>query len=126
MDASHFEAACILVVEDECFIRMDSAAILINAGYIVIEAGSADEAIAILEMPSNVQLLFSDIDMPGSINGLQLAALVHTRWPAIPVLLTSGGSFIPDTQLHQNNRFVSKPYSSATVISNVSDLLSVC
>lgn len=122
MSVSSAEPVCVLIVEDEYLIRMDSAEILIDAGYAVIEAGSADEAIAILEVAPSVRLLFSDIDIPGSIDGLALAALVQSRWPAIPI----GHCSLTDAELPQNSRFVPKPYSSATITGNVSDLLSKC
>ena len=71
--------ATILVVEDEILIRMNSADMLQDAGFSVIEAGSADDAIVQLEKANHVELVFSDIDMPGSMNGLVLAEIVHER-----------------------------------------------
>lgn len=80
----------ILVVEDETLIRMVGAEILEDAGFDVLEAADADEALRILQAHDDVLLLFSDVDMPGSMDGLDLARVVHERWPDIRLLLTSG------------------------------------
>ena len=92
-----------------------------EAGYNVLEAGSAAEALLILEARSDVGVLFTDINMPGAIDGLSLAELVHQRWPQIKLVVTSGRGLpraVPD-----DGRFLSKPYSvdeMTKVISSVS------
>src|ERR1700761_2120342 len=80
----------ILIVEDEPLVRMHGVDILEDAGFHVREASSADEALVALEDGTTFHVLFSDIDMPGSMNGMALARVVHERWPAIRVLMTSG------------------------------------
>ncbi len=113
----------ILVVEDEALIRMQGVDMLEDAGYTVLEAQSADEAIALLEDGSEVRLMFSDVDMPGSMDGVALAELVHGRWPKIRLLLTSGHHHIADADLPDDGQFVPKPYSNEAIIEKVDDLL---
>lgn len=109
----------ILVVEDETLIRMHGADILENAGFEVLEAANADEAVAILHKHGEVRLLFSDVDMPGTMNGLQLATLVHERWPAIRLLLTSGQHHLREEALPDHGKFVPKPWSHEDLISKI-------
>jgi CheY-like chemotaxis protein len=80
----------VLVVEDEMLLRMRAVDIVEDAGFTAVEAVSADEALAILETRSDISLLFSDIQMPGSMDGLKLAHAVHDRWPSIKIILVSG------------------------------------
>ncbi|WP_206239809.1 response regulator [Novosphingobium terrae] len=114
----------VLVVEDEPMIRMNGVDLLEDQGYQVLEAASADEAITLLEQAPDVRLLFSDIDMPGSMNGVELAELVHRRWPGIRLLLTSGQRQVSGEDMPEDGRFLAKPYSQGDVIDQVKDLLS--
>lgn len=102
----------VLIVEDDRLLRMDAHDMIEEAGFDVLEAGDADEAIAILEARLDVRAIFTDIDMPtGSINGLQLAHDVHDRWPLMVIIATSGHSAIPESDLPAGGRFFAKPYS---------------
>jgi two-component system, response regulator PdtaR len=98
----------ILVVEDEGLINLMVSEDLRRAGHMVISAHSADQAIAILESRNDIRLVFTDIDMPGSMNGLRLAAAVRDRWPPIQIVITSGKH--PGTALPEGMPFVRKPY----------------
>src|ERR1700748_1340895 len=80
----------VLVVEDEMVLRMRAVEIVRDAGFTAIEAINADEALTILESRSDISLLFSDVQMPGSMDGLKLAYAVHERWPSIKIILVSG------------------------------------
>ena len=80
----------VLVVEDEMVLRMRAVDIVEDAGFTAVEAVNADEALSILESRSDISLLFSDIQMPGSMDGLKLAHAVHDRWPSIKIILVSG------------------------------------
>ena len=82
--------ATVLVVEDEILIRDVIADDLEKAGFTVALAAHADEAIAILEARQDVHLVFTDIDMPGSMDGLKLAAAVRDRWPPVHIIITTG------------------------------------
>ncbi|MBA3516980.1 MAG: response regulator [Rhizobiales bacterium] len=80
----------VLVVEDEMVLRMRAVDIVEDAGFTAVEAVNADEALSILESRSDISLLLSDIQMPGSMDGLKLAHAVHDRWPSIKIILVSG------------------------------------
>src|SRR5260370_26631743 len=86
----HQPTAKVLVVEDEMMLRMRAVDIVEDAGFTPIEAVNADEALAILESRSDIELLFTDIQMPGSMDGLKLAHAVHERCPSIKIILVSG------------------------------------
>lgn len=112
-------APTILVVEDEVFIRMVSADMLTDAGYHVLEAENAAEALAVLESAETVELLFTDVRMPGSMNGLELAATVHVRWPKVHLLVTSGHHMLADDEVPDDGRFLAKPYRLSDVLAEV-------
>lgn len=114
----------ILVVEDETFTRMDVVEILRAAGFDIVEAANADQAIRMLERNSGIHLVFTDIDMPGSMNGLKLAAAVRDRWPPVRIIATSGHFKIQLGDLPAGARFISKPYQPAQIISAIRELTS--
>src|SRR3954451_16502125 len=103
------EVPKVLVVEDEMVLRMRAADIVEDAGFCPVEAVNADEAIAILESRSDIALLFTDIQMPGSMDGLKLAHAVHTRWPAIKIILVSGQVNPSEAERPTDSRFFGKP-----------------
>src|SRR5215212_3015585 len=88
----------VLVVEDEMVLRMRAVDIVEDAGFEPIEAVNADEAIQILETRDDISMLFTDIQMPGSMDGLKLAHAVHKRWPHIKIILVSGQIAVTDAQ----------------------------
>lgn len=102
--------SCILVVEDEVLIRLMVSDELRDAGYDVIEAFNADEALAILESPVRVDLIFSDVRMPGSLDGLGLLAVVNTIFPNLPVILTSGHLGPATAKTQGATGFLPKPF----------------
>lgn len=114
----------VLVVEDETFIRMDVADMLRAAGFDILEATNADEAIELLERHLDIRLVFTDIDMPGMMNGLKLAAAVRDRWPPVKIIAASGHFKIQDGDLPEDARFFSKPYEPAQIIAAVRELTS--
>jgi CheY-like chemotaxis protein len=107
--------AVILIVEDELLIRINAVEMIEEAGFEVVEAANADEAIAILEARSDIRLVFTDIQMPGSMDGLKLAAAVRGRWPPIKIVATSGHHAIREGELPAGSAFLQKPYNTATV-----------
>jgi DNA-binding NtrC family response regulator len=115
--------ATVLLVEDEALIRFIGTEVLEEAGFEVIEAVNADEAVAILAEQSEVKLLFSDIDMPGTMDGLTLAHVVHERWPDIKLLLTSGKHAIVEEALPDHGRFLPKPWTVNQLIRKVTMVL---
>ncbi|WP_288485051.1 response regulator [uncultured Novosphingobium sp.] len=113
----------VLLVEDEPIIRAVGTDALEEAGFEVIEANDADHAVRILEMLGKVQVLFTDIRMPGSMNGLQLARLVHQRWPDIKILVTSGDTWPTTQQMPLEGHFLPKPYNLDVLQAEVTALL---
>ena len=105
------EKIAVLVVEDEPITRMDVVEQLEEGGFKVFEAPDADRAIKILETNPAIRVLFTDIDMPGSMDGLKLAAAVRDRWPPIRIVVASGLRKVNLDALPDNSRFFSKPYN---------------
>ena len=99
----------VLVVEDEMVLRMRAVDIVEDAGFTAVEAVNADEALSILETRSDIDLLFSDIQMPGSMDGLKLAHAVHERWPSIKIILVSGQVEVSDSDKPADSLFIGKP-----------------
>jgi CheY-like chemotaxis protein len=115
--------AIILIVEDELLIRMNAVEMIEQAGFEVVEAASADEAIAILEGRLDITVVFTDIQMPGSMDGLKLAAAVRDRWPPIKIMATSGQAKLGPGDLPQGGRFLPKPYSSDEIMKTLRELI---
>lgn len=101
----------VLVVEDEFLIRMNSADMIRDFGFEVIEATDADEAVSLLESNPAIRVVFTDIQMPGSMDGLLLASVVRDRWPPVALLITSGKVRPPRDDMPAGARFLPKPYS---------------
>jgi CheY-like chemotaxis protein len=115
--------AAILVVEDEALIRIWAADLLEENGFSVLEAKDADAALKVLEARPDVKLLFTDVQMPGSLNGMELAREVHARWPHILLVITSGRERPTRGEIPDDGRFVAKPYSAEELLGQVNDLL---
>jgi CheY-like chemotaxis protein len=110
----------LLIAEDDVFIRAMISEFLRDAGFDVTEAGDADEAVAILESGSPFDVLFSDVKMPGSISGRELADRVESRWPNTGVILTSGySSALSDLDDLPKNRVLAKPYRPLSVLAAI-------
>ncbi|MDM9649272.1 response regulator [Rhizobium sp. S163] len=113
----------VLVVEDEALVRMDIALLLEDEGFHVLEASNADDAISLLDAHPEVRLMFTDIDMPGSMDGLKLAAAVRDRWPPVKIIVTSGHRHMSDDTLPIVGRFFSKPYDPSRVIHAIREMI---
>jgi CheY-like chemotaxis protein len=105
----------VLVVEDEPLLRMMAADLVEDAGFEAIEASDADEAVAILEIRTDIRVVFTDIDMPGSMDGMKLAAAIRDRWPPIEIIVTSGHVREKAVMLPPGSVFFSKPYDPGKV-----------
>src|SRR5580658_3726568 len=105
----------ILIVEDEALVRLSAVDMLEDAGFRMIEAVNSDQALELLAADSDVQLLFTDVNMPGSINGLALARQVRERWPHIAIMVASANQVL-QPELPIGSWFEQKPYSSDSVI----------
>ena len=106
----------VLIVEDEPLVRIGAVNIIEDAGFKVIQAESADEAIRVLECRGDIRVVFTDIHMPGSMNGLKLAHAVRNRWPRIKIIVTSGRDLIAEQVLPEGGRFFSKPYNPIEIL----------
>jgi two-component system, response regulator PdtaR len=117
------ESAVVLIVEDEPIVRLDAIDTLTHAGFRVIEAANADEAIAILESRDDIRVVVTDIQMPGSMDGLKLAATIGSRWPPIALIVTSGRICVEKQDLPERGRFLPKPYSGAGLVDAIHAVL---
>ena len=120
---SEAKRAVILIVEDELLIRLNAVEMIEVAGFEVLEAASADEAIAILESRLDITVVFTDIQMPGTMDGLKLAAAVRDRWPPIMIVATSGHVKLGLEDLPEGSRFLPKPYSPAEITKTLRELI---
>jgi CheY-like chemotaxis protein len=114
----------VLIVEDEFLLRMNAVDMVGAAGFEVVAAANADEAIEILETRHDITVIFTDIQMPGSMDGLKLARAVRGRWPPIKIIATSGHADVRETDLPEGGRFVPKPYDSAQLAGVLRELTS--
>ena len=103
------ERPVVLVVEDEFLVRMDAVDMVRAAGFDAVEASDADEAIDILTSRLDIAVVFTDIQMPGSMDGLRLAAAVRDRWPPIKIITASGRVRVGDDDLPSGSRFCQSP-----------------
>ena len=110
------DASVVLVVEVDALVRLYAVEMLEDAGLTTVEASDADEAWGILERRDDIGVLFTDIDMPGSMCGKTLAARVHASWPDIRLVLTSGRHRLADDEVPDHGLFVSKPYGTGDVV----------
>jgi CheY-like chemotaxis protein len=115
--------AVVLVVEDEMLLRMRAVDMVEDAGYTPIEAIDADEAVKILESRSDIALMFTDIQMPGSMDGLGLARAVHKRWPPIKIIVVSGALKLSDIDIPSDSRFFGKPLEAGEMIAEMQNMI---
>jgi CheY-like chemotaxis protein len=115
--------AVVLVVEDEMLLRMRAVDMVEDAGFTPVEAMDADEAVAILESRSDIALLFTDIQMPGSMDGLKLAHAVHKRWPPIKIILVSGQLKLANLDIPVDSCFFGKPLEAEAVIAQMRSMI---
>ena len=113
----------VLIVEDEMILRMRAVDIVEDAGFVPIEAVSADQAIEILESRDDISLLFTDIQMPGSMDGLKLAHATHTRWPHIKIILVSGQIAVTDADKPADSKFFPKPLEIPQMILELQEMV---
>src|SRR4051812_11165655 len=105
-----------VVVDDEPLILMNTCDMIADAGYSVVEATTADEAYSFLRSHSSVQLVFTDVETPGNLDGFQLARTIAMKWPDICVVVASGAVKPEIGDLPANVEFMSKPFSQETVL----------
>src|SRR4051812_48850499 len=113
----------VLIVEDDLLLRIDAIAMIEAVGFDVVEAASADVAIKILEARRDITVVFTDIQMPGSMDGLKLARAVRGRWPPIKIVATSGLVDVGETDLPHGGRFLPKPYDADQIAGVLRELI---
>ncbi len=114
----------VLVVDDEVIVRMLACDILEAGGYDALEAVNAQEALVLLDARPDIALVFTDVDMPGEINGLGLARLATLRAPSLPILITSGATVVSKADIPLNGRFLQKPYTPSVLLELVEAMIS--
>jgi DNA-binding NtrC family response regulator len=114
----------VLVVEDDAILRLHALDIVEEAGFTAIEAKNADEAIVILEARSDIALLFTDVHMPGSMDGVKLAHAVRNRWPPIKIVVVSGHVQLNENDLPADSRFFGKPFEAQKMVDELRSLIS--
>lgn len=115
--------AVVLVVEDNAIIRMGAVDLVLSAGYEALEACDADEAIRILETRNDVELVFTDVQMPGTMDGIKLSHYIRDRWPPVKLIVASGNAILEESSLPFGSRFFSKPYDDNTITEAMARLL---
>jgi CheY-like chemotaxis protein len=116
------EPVGVLVVEDEALVRVIALQAIQEAGFRAYAAANADEAIRVLERQRNIQVVFTDINMPGSMDGITLAHRVHDRWPPVQVIVTSALAKFREAELPRGSVFVSKPYSPEQIVHKIEQM----
>src|SRR3954471_15656500 len=113
----------VLIVEDEMLLRMRAVDIVEDAGFTPLEAVNAEDALVLLESRSDIDLLFTDIQLPGSMNGLKLAYAVHERWPTIKIILVSGQVTPGEADRPTDSRFFAKPVEVQHMTAELQDMI---
>jgi CheY-like chemotaxis protein len=111
----------VLLVEDEFLLRMDMADTLRGAGFQVIEAASADDAMHFIASGEPIDLLFTDVQMPGALDGLALAERVRARHPDVPVVVSSGSTDV-ESKASRLGKFVPKPYEPGRIAGMIGEI----
>ena len=111
--------AVVLIVEDEALIRLAAVMFVEDAGFEAIEAANADEAIVLLETRADIRIVFTDVDMPGSMDGIKLAAAVRKRWPPVEIIVTSGALEVGSDDLPERGVFFRKPYNEREIVAEM-------
>jgi CheY-like chemotaxis protein len=115
----------VLVVEDEVLVRMLACDILLDGGHHALEAVDAEEALILLQARPDIAVMFTDVDMPGEINGLGLARLAALRFPQLPIIVTTGAAAVAPGDLPASARFLAKPYSPSDLLAMIGEVTSM-
>ncbi|MDI6029503.1 response regulator [Corticibacterium sp. UT-5YL-CI-8] len=116
--------AVVLVVEDSKIIRMGAVDLVVAASFEAVEALDADEAIRILETRSDIDLVFTDVQMPGTMDGIKLSHYIRDRWPPVKLIVASGTAILEESSLPEGSRFFAKPYSDHAIADAMARMLS--
>lgn len=111
----------VLVVEDEPILLIHASDIAEEAGFEVLQAMNADEAIRILQNRSDIAIVMTDVNMPGSMDGLKLATCIRDRWPPIDIIVISGHIRVGEVRLFERSAFFSKPYDDRKITAKLQE-----
>ena len=125
MDTDRAARPTVLIVEDDPIIRWSGAETLADAGFDVLEAANADEALETLEAREVILVLFTDVDMPGRLDGLELARIAHQRWPWMRIIVASGRREAQRRRIPDNGVFIPKPYAPEEIVRDIGAMLAV-
>jgi len=117
------KSSAVLVVEDDALIRLSAVDLVTSAGFEAIEAANADEAIRILEARQDIRLVFTDVEMPGTMDGIKLAHYIKRRWPPVLLIIASGRAIVQESDLPEGTRFFPKPYQDHTIVKEISRMI---
>lgn len=112
----HPGSFAVLVVEDDALLRAEAVDLCIEAGFTTYEARNADQAIRLLERHTDIRVLFTDIEMEGTMDGLKLAHAVRERWPPVSIMVTSGRRKVTKEDLPESGLFFAKPYPPDDIV----------
>ena len=115
--------AVVLIVEDSTLIRMGAVDLVCAAGYEALQASDADEAIRLLESRGDIDLVFTDVQMPGTMDGIKLSHYIRNRWPPVKLIVASGAAIIEESSLPGGSSFFSKPYDDHAIADAIARLL---
>jgi two-component system, response regulator PdtaR len=113
----------VLVVEDDPLIRLGAVDIVVSAGYEALEASDADEAIRILESRTDIDIVFTDVQMPGTMDGIKLSHYIRDRWPPVKLIVASGNAILEESSLPSGSRYFPKTYDENVIAKALSELL---
>ncbi len=114
----------VLVVEDHPLVRMAILQVMIETNFEPLEASNADEAIRMLEARPDIHLVFTDAEMPGTMDGIELAHYIRNRWPAVKLIVVSGKKEVSSEELPAGARFFHKPYRETSIVEAMAGMLS--
>ena len=114
----------VLVVEDDELIRMVAVDLVESAGYQAHEAPNADKAVQILKTKDDIDLVFTDVQMPGRMDGIRLSHYIRDRWPPVKIIVASGSDHVEESMLPDGSRFFPKPYNCQAIIEEMARMLS--
>jgi two-component system, response regulator PdtaR len=113
----------VLVVEDNPLIRMGAVDLMTSAGFEPLEASDADEAIRILESRPDIHLVFTDVGMPGTMDGIKLSHCIRDRWPPVKLIVTSGKMTVDENHLPVGAKLFPKPYNESSIVEAMRGML---
>jgi CheY-like chemotaxis protein len=116
--------AAVLVVEDHPLVRASLLEVMVEAGFEALDARGASEAIRVLEARPDIHLVFTDAEMPGTIDGIELAHYIRNRWPPVKLIVVSGKKAIASEELPAEARFFHKPYREGAIVEAMTSMIS--